>query len=157
MVIGDCNAHIAGKPFPPVIFCDEKLLDNKIDSKMILEFSSIRDFVVLNCLTMTTGTFTRMSGAQKSTMDFALCNRKLLDAVVQVIIFDAGGFSTGSDHYVMYLTLNLKTKTFFHIKKAGRLYYQLKSHSVFQRELKNELTSFAKTGLLKRLTEFKQK
>lgn len=113
MIIGNFNAHIEASQGNNHPSSSKKLTDSKLNAKELLQLSLNHQLSTLNRHNGCEGTYTKMTGNQKSTVDYMLANSSafLYSVRTFVKIFDEGDFVTGSDPNLIYVTPNISSKT----------------------------------------------
>ena len=70
--------------------------------------TSQHDYTILNCTIFCEGIVTWCRGCQKSTIDYMLCSKNIIDYVDKFIIDEDRNFGTGSDHNSLLLELKIE-------------------------------------------------
>ena len=100
MVVGDFNGHIHS--------IDGK--DTDRNGKMIIEWMDKYELILLNTDEKCKGTFTRIRGNQKTTIDYVLVNKKIYENFVQMHIDEEKMIIDGSDHNLITVDLHIRNK-----------------------------------------------
>ncbi|XP_033126857.1 uncharacterized protein LOC117124657 [Anneissia japonica] len=95
----DFNARI-GKEIPG----GDRILNS--NGERLLEFKDNSNLSILNCTEFCKGKITWRRNKQQSTIDYLLCSNALTNYVNNLLIDEERMFNFGSDHCVLWLTLN---------------------------------------------------